>query len=253
MAARLIVSLSGLSDDAPEPLTRGAAFAAALDARGVPLTQLFRPGGATPGSPLVTWLQQRRAAGDTVALHGYDHTADPIGNWQSSVARVGRRAEFATLPRHEAGLRLTAARRALTVLGLRTDIFVPPRWIASDGTVEALREQGFALLADETGVRFLDGPAAGVVLRARVLGFRASGEHRPIADDRRAAEAWRARVLAVEVARTARRDGLVRINVRAKDLKRPARRDAVLAAVDVALSLGAVPATYRLVPVARVA
>lgn len=253
VAARLIVSLSGLTDDVPEPLRRGAAFAAELDARGVPLSQLFRPGGITAGSPLVAWLHHRRAAGDTIVLHGYDHTADPIGNWQTSVARVGRRAEFATLPRHEAGLRLTAARRALTMLGLRTDVFVPPRWLASAGTVEALQEQGFALLADETGVRFLDGPAAGVVLRSRVLGFRVSGDHRPIAEDRKAAEAWRARVLTAEVARTARRNGLVRINVRAKDLKRPVRRDAVLAAVDAALRLGAVPATYRLTPVARVA
>jgi predicted deacetylase len=159
---------------------------------------------------------------------------------------VRRRAEFAALPRHEAGLRLTAARRALTALGLRTDMFVPPRWLASPGTVEALHEQGFGVLADENGVRFLQGAAADTVVRAKVLGFRASGERRPLADDRKAAEAWRCRMLAAEVARTVRRGGLVRINIRSKDLKRDARRTAVLAAVDAALDMGAVPATYRL-------
>lgn len=254
MAARLIVSLSGLTDDASDSLDRGAEFTAELDARGVPISQLFRPGGGPPSdnSALVRWMHERRACGDAVVLHGYDHTADPIGNWQAStLARVGRRAEFATLPRHEAGLRLTAARRVLTAQGLRTDLFAPPRWLASPGTVEALHEQGFAVLADEHGVHVLRGPPAEAVIRARVLGFRIAGDRRP--DGRRAAEVWRCRLLAAEVSRTARRGGVVRIDVRAKDLRRAGRRDAALDAVDAALALGAVPATYRLLPAARAA
>jgi len=243
--SHLVVSLSGLGGDAPEALARGAAFAAELDARGVPLSQLFRPAGVPEGAPLVRWLHERRAAGDALVLHGFDHTPAPIGSpW------VGRRAEFAALPRHEAGLRLVAARRALTRVGLRTDLFVPPRWLASPGTVAALREQGFGVLADEHGVRFLREDR---VLRARVLGFRVSGERRSVAEDRRAAEAWRCRVLAAEVARTVRRGGLVRINVRAKDLTHPPRHAAVLAAVDAALALGATPSTYHGTAPARAA
>lgn len=246
MAARLIVSLSGLSDDS---LARGAAFAAALDARGVTLSLLHRPGAYTgDASPLVAWLRERRDRGDAIVLHGYDHSVDPLVAGQLS--RVGRRAEFAALPRHEAGLRLRAARRTLSATDLRTDLFVPPRWIASGGTVEALREQGFTVFADENGVRRLDRPGS---TRARVLGFRASGERRAVADDARAAEAWRCRVLVAEVGRVARRGGLVRINVRAKDLKRGPRLDAALAAVDAALALGAAPVTYRLPSVALAA
>ncbi len=229
----MIVSLSGLTDDSPESLRRGAALAAELDSRGVPVSQLLRPrtptGPLRPGSPLVRWVRER---GDAVVLHGYDHAADPVAS-----RRVGRRAEFAALPRHEAGLRLVAARRVLTAVGLRTDLFAPPRWIASEGTVEAAREQGFAVLADENGVHLL---RDGDVALARVLGFRLA-----VADEQRAAEAWRCRLLVAEVARTARRGGLVRINVRAKDLKRTSRRDAVLVAVDAALGLGALPITYR--------
>jgi predicted deacetylase len=242
VAARLIVSLSGLCADSPESLRRSVAFVAELDARDVAASQLLRPRGPTgplePGSPLVAWMLERRVAGDAIVLHGHDHTPDPTG-----VRKLARRAEFASLPRHEAGLRLTAARRVLTAVGLRTELFVPPRWLASEGTVEALTEQGFTVLADENGVRCLgDG---GSFVRARVLGFRVSGERRPVADDQKAAEGWRCRVLVAEVARTARRGGLVRINVRAKDLKRTPRREAVLAAVDAALELGAVPVTYR--------
>jgi predicted deacetylase len=245
--SHLVVSLSGLTHDVPESLDRAVEFAGELDARGVPLSQLFRPAGVPVGSPLAEWVHERRAGGDVLVLHGYDHTAAPI-----ALPRVGRRAEFAALPRHEAGLRLVAARRALTALGLRTDLFVPPRWLASPGTVEALREQGFGVLADEHGVRFLREPGPSL-LRSRVLGFRVSGERHPVADDRRAAEAWRCRVLVAEVARTVRRGGLVRVNVRAKDLKRPPRRAAVLAAVDAAIALGATPTTYHLTAVARAA
>jgi uncharacterized protein len=249
VAARLIVSLSGLTDDS---LPRGAAFTAALDERGVAVSQLYRPGAyAGPGvadAPLVAWLRERRDRGDAIVLHGYDHSTAPLV--PGPLARVGRRAEFAALPRHEAGLRLRAARRTLGAAGLRTDVFVPPRWIASAGTVEALREQGFAVLADDHGVHRLDG---GGGVRARVLGFRVSGERRPVADDRRAAEAWRARLLLAEVGRTARRGGVVRVHVRAKDLRRPARATAALAAVDRALALGATPVTYRLPAAARAA
>jgi uncharacterized protein len=245
--SHLVVSLSGLTHDAPEALDRAVEFTGELDARGVPVSQLFRPAGVPVGSPLAQWVHERRAAGDALVLHGYDHNAAPI-----ALPRVGRRAEFAALPRHEAGLRLVAARRALTALGMRTDLFVPPRWLASPGTVEALREQGFGVLADEQGVRFLREPGERQ-LRSRVLGFRVSGERRPVADDRPAAEAWRCRVLAAEVTRTVRRGGLVRINVRAKDLKRPPRRTAVLAAVDAALALGAAPTTYLLRTAARAA
>jgi uncharacterized protein len=211
----LLVSLSGLSDD----LRVASEFVAALDDRGVPLTHLLRPAAAP--AVLVDWIRERLERGDAVALHGYDHALRPLGN-----AR-GRRGEFAELPRHEAGLRLTAARRALTALGLRTDVFVPPRWLASDGTVAALHEQGFAVLADDSGIRDL---AGGTVEAGRVLGFRAAGEH------------W---LLGAEVAWTIRRGGPVRINVRAKDLRRAGRAKAVLAAVEATLAHGVVPTSYR--------
>lgn len=244
MSARLVVSLSGLTDR-PEALELATDLAAELDARDVPLSQLFRPHGAP--EEVVGWVRDRLAHGDALVLHGYDHTRDPTG----ARTGLGRRAEFAALPRHEAHLRLLAARRALTALGLRTDTFVPPRWLASPGTVDALREQGFAVCADEAAVRLLGVPDT--VLAARVLGFRASGEVRAVAEDRRAAEAWRARALLAGAARAVRRGELVRLAVRAKDLRRPTRVAAVLAAVDAALAAGAGPATYRALTAARAA
>ena len=204
----LYVSLSGgVVDEAAE------AFVAALDARGVPLTHLLRPAEAP--AELVRWIRERRARGDALALHGYDHATRPLGHGR------GRKGEFASLPRHEAGLRLTAARRALTAAALWTDVFVPPRWLASEGTVAALDDQGFRVLADESGVRDLP---TGAVLPGRVLRVRTP-------------------LLGAEVAWVLRRGGPVRIHVRAKDLRRPGRADAALAAVDAALP-HVTPTTY---------
>jgi predicted deacetylase len=141
------------------------------------------------------------------------HTLRPLGHGR------GRNGEFACLPHHEAGLRLTAARRALPALSLWTDVFVPPRFVASDGTVTAATEQGFRVLAADSGIHDL---TTGAVEPSRVRAARAA----PLG-----------------VAWVLRRGGPVRIHVRANDLRRPGRADTVLAAVDAALA-HVTPTTY---------
>src|SRR6185312_7888141 len=125
----LLVSLSGLTDGGDADHARAVAFAGELDRHRVPVTHLVQPRGPegplTPAAPLVRWVAGRVRAGDDVLLHGYDHAADPIGSWQT-VPRIGRRTEFGALPEHEATLRITAARRVLTSVGLTTDGFAPP-------------------------------------------------------------------------------------------------------------------------------
>ena len=176
------------------------AFVAALDARGVPLTHLLRPADAP--AELVAVDPRARRRSRPARLRPRHPAPRP---------RPRRKGEFASLPHHEAALRLTAARRALTAVGLWTDVFVPPRWLASDGTVAAAVEQGFRVLAVESGIHDLH---SGAVVPARVLGARSA----PLG-----------------VAWVLRRGGPVRIHVRAKDLRRPGRTDSVLAAIDTAL------------------
>ncbi|MFP5020872.1 DUF2334 domain-containing protein [Pseudonocardia phyllosphaerae] len=241
----LLVSLSGLTDADDADRANAVAFAAELDRRGVPLTHLVQPKG--PDGPLrrrddlVRWIAGRVGAGDDVLLHGYDHTTYPTGT--GGVGGFARRTEFGALPRHEAGLRLTAARRVLAATGLSTDGFAAPRWVASEGTLEALADQGFSLCADETTLR---SPApGGPVLRARIITFRAS-EPRLRAAERPAGDRRRTRVMVASAGRTAARaDGVVRIAVRAKDLRKPARVEAALTAIDTARDAGAVPSVHR--------
>jgi predicted deacetylase len=221
--ARLLVSLSGIT---PRTLHRCADLAAELDRRRVPLSLLYA--ARTGEGPVTEWVRARARAGDSVLLHGYDHTVTPTHR----TVYLGKKAEFATLPAHEARLRLIAAKAALDTAGLSVDGFAPPRWIASQGTLQALAEHGFRLCADLGAVRDL---VTGEVRRARVSEFT-SQSHRT--------ETVRCFALVLAAARSARRGGLVRLGVEATDLTRPGLRQALLDAVDVALENRAFGATY---------
>lgn len=217
---RLVVSLSGLT---PCTLDRAAALTTELDTRAVPLSLLLAPrvAGADQPEPVLDWVRDRVRTGTALLQHGFDPAA----------RRRGRRAEFAALPAHEASLRLTAAATAMDRLGLDPRGFVPPRWVASPGTLTALRRQGFALCADLAGVREL---RTGTVHRGRVHGLGAG--HRT--------EPWWCFALVMGAARAARRGGLVRLAVDTADLARSGPRQALLDAVDIALHHGAEPTTY---------
>ena len=226
MAGQLIVSVSGVSD---RTLTEVDAFCELLDARGVPASFLVAPrikGGYRLDSdaPTVEWLADRRERGNAIVLHGFDEAATKK-----------RRGEFATLPAHEANLRLMAADRVLEHLGLRTRLFAAPGWTVSQGTVTALPRNGFRLLAGLSGITDL---ARQTMVRARVLGIGEGFLSEP----------WWCRTLVLSAERTARRDGIVRVAVHARHLRRPGPRQAMVDAVDLALMHRCVPAVYQWQP-----
>jgi uncharacterized protein len=167
------------------------------------------------------WLRSRRAAGDEIVLHGYD---------QAATKR--RRAEFAALPQHEAMLRLTAADRVMEQTGLRTRLFAPPRWVASAGAMAALQGAGFRLAALATGIHDLD---ANTTVKARVLGL----------GDGFRAEPWWCHMVVLAAERVARRGGVLRLSISAKQLEASGPRQSMLDAVDIALHHGAHPEVYR--------
>lgn len=255
-ASTLLVSLSGLDSTTLDDCAR---FADELDTRRVPASWLLRPrpgtGRRQASAPETGWLRSRlEGTADALVMHGYDHASTVNGSsWPALPSRlpwVGRRGEFASLPGHEAGLRLVAAVRAFDEQGLRSDVFAPPRWLVSDGTLGVLRRRGFRVCADGSGVRLLrpasigtaagvagcgTGSAGDVVLRGRLLSMGSDT----------GAESLRCRGLVVTAARFARRGNLVRIAVDAADLgTRPVTRRAILDAIDAALEVCALPATY---------
>lgn len=223
MTGQLIVSISQISD---RTLGDVESFCAELDARGVPASLLVAPrlkGGyrLDRDAPTVEWLTARRAGGDAVVLHGYDEAATKK-----------RRDEFASLPAHEANLRLMGADRVLEHLGLRTRLFAAPGWNVSQGTVIALPRNGFRLLAELNGVTDL---VRQTTVRARVLGIGEGFLTEP----------WWCRTLVLSAERTARREGVVRVAVAARHLRRPGPRQAMLDAIDLALLHRSVPAVYH--------
>jgi predicted deacetylase len=203
VTARLVVSLSGIN---ARTLDRCAELSLELARRQVPLSLLFAPKVAGSDATVVEWVRERCAAGDALLLHGFDHAAEPRGR---GVA-LGRRAEFAALPAHEAGLRLTAATAALERVGLSATCFAPPRWLASRGTLIALQRKGFLLCAEAAGVRDL---RTQIVYKGRISPW------------------W---------GRLSRRGGLIRLALDSTDLARPGLLDAV----DIALYHGAHGVTY---------
>ncbi|MGU3652296.1 DUF2334 domain-containing protein [Mycolicibacterium sp. A43C] len=223
MTAELIVSISGIRD---RTLAAADEFCEDLDNRGIPVSLLVAPrlkgGYRLEHDPrTVGWLAERRAAGDAIVLHGFDEAATKK-----------RRSEFATLPAHEANLRLLGADRAMEHLGLRTRLFAAPGWTVSDGAVAALPRNGFRLLAGLTGVTDL---VRGRTQRTRVLGIGAGFLTEP----------WWCRTLVLSAERTARRGGTVRLVVSARQLAETGPRRAVLDAIDLALGQGCRPDTYR--------
>lgn len=226
MAGELIVSISGIRE---RTLADVEAFRAQLAQRHVPASLLVAPrlkGGYRLDADPVTvdWLADRRAGGDAIVLHGYDEAANKR-----------RRGEFASLPAHEANLRLMGADRVLEHLGLRTRLFAAPGWTVSPGVVTVLPRNGFRLLAGIGGITDL---VRETTLRARVLGIGGGF----------LAEAWWCRTLVLSAERTARRSGTVRIAVAAGQLKQSGPRQAAIDAIDLALMHGCTPTVYRWAP-----
>jgi len=219
----LIVSVSGICE---RTLDDVAQFCEKMDNRSVPVSLLVAPrlkGGYRLDQDPVTveWLTGRRAVGDVILLNGYD-----------DAATKKRRGEFATLPAHEANLRLMAADRVLEHLGLRTRLFAAPRWTASPGTVTVLPRNGFRLLADLHEITDL---VRQTTVRARVLGIGEGFLSEP----------WWCRMLVLSAERVARRDGVVRVAVAASHLRKPGPLQAMLDSVDLGLLHGCEPTVYQ--------
>lgn len=223
MTAHLIVSVSGISDRTIGDLD---GFRDELRGRGVPLSLFVAPrqkNGYRLDADHTTAerLRRYRADGDAVVLHGFD-----------DAATKRFRGEFATLPAHEAHLRLLAADRTLEHLGLRTRLFAAPGWTISEGTMRVLPRNGFRL---SIGIYETVNLVSGMASRSRVVGIGAGFLK----------EEWWCRTVVLAAERVARRRGTVRLAISAGQLGRTGPRQAVLDAVDLAMMHGCQPGVYR--------
>lgn len=234
---RLVVSVHDVS---PATAAETARWCADADALGVPVSLLVIPGpwrgGRLDDEPdYADVLKERVARGDEIVLHGWTHRAGPEGSKvRRTVGRLVARgaAEFAALDEDQAAERLRAGRAVLHGLGLATEGFTPPGWLASPAAERAVARAGFRYTTTHLGVRDL---------RRRRL-------HRALALSHRPGGGLSERIASNLVRSWARfgaaRGALVRIALHPDDLHRPGLREATLRAVEAVLAAGGHATTY---------
>ncbi len=236
MPARLVVSVH---DVAPATEAATAQWCADADSFGIPVSLLVIPGSWRGGSLLdapdyADFLRARRAQGDEIMMHGWEHRAPKEGTLlRRGVAQLVARgaAEFAALDHDAARARLRPAVDVMERMGLSTTGFTPPGWLASPAAERALCQAGFSHTTDHFGLKDLR-------TGRRWRGFALS--QRPGGTGERAG----ARLMEWASQRTAARGGFVRIALHPDDLTRPGLRDAALRSIEGVLAAGAVASTY---------
>jgi hypothetical protein len=140
---------------------------ARLDALGIRrrvLKVIPRDGGTAPladDAGLVALLREEVTGGAEIVLHGYTHRSE--GRLRgSSLQRLraslfaGDSAEFLSLSRAEALVRVQAGLAAIEEVGIRPIGFCPPAWLADRRLPSVLRECGMRYLVTFSGLRDLE-------------------------------------------------------------------------------------------------
>ena len=140
-----------LHDVAPATWPQCARLLAMLDGIGAtPITLLVVPdfhgrGHIENDGAFIAAIEQRICRGDEIALHGYTHRDDaprPKNPWQWFRRRVltASEGEFSGLDHDEARRRIQRGLHVMSRLQWNVHGFVPPAWLASQGTRDALAE-----------------------------------------------------------------------------------------------------------------
>ncbi|HEX6833237.1 MAG TPA: polysaccharide deacetylase family protein [Rudaea sp.] len=154
-----------LHDVAPATWPECAALLDLLDRIGAgPITLLVVPdyherGRVDRDPAFIRAIEQRLLRGAEIALHGYDHLdRSPAPRtpreWLRRRVLTAGEGEFAALDRAQAQQRIDRGLEIFERLGWQADGFVPPAWLASEGTRQAL--QAFSLRYTSTHTALLD-------------------------------------------------------------------------------------------------
>ncbi|HEX3897145.1 MAG TPA: polysaccharide deacetylase family protein [Rudaea sp.] len=150
-----------LHDVAPATWPQCARLLSMLDDIGAtPITLLVVPdfhgcGNIENDAAFIAAIEQRIRRGDEIALHGYTHRDDaavPKSPWQWFRRRVltASEGEFSALGRDEATRLIRRGLQTMSRLEWNVCGFVPPAWLASTGTREALAETALRYTSTHT-------------------------------------------------------------------------------------------------------
>lgn len=197
---------------------------ASLDGQNIPVSLLVAPHidgnwHLAKDRRTLEWLLGEQDTGRVILLNGFDQAVQ------------GRRAEFASLSSHEARLRLKGATRQMAKLGFEPEIFAPPRWQLSEGTLKALPGFGFKLAASNMGLHDL---VRGDFHQARNLS---------VGEGFGQAKWWRSNVIRA-AERGASRGNSIRLSISGRNLLNEKVAEDFLRAANAAVKEGAHPTDY---------
>ena len=224
MSGHLLVSISSIfAETRPgvEKLVR------TLDAEDIPVSLLVAPRidsdwRLSKDPQTLEWLLGQKEAGRAIILNGFDQAAQ------------GRRSEFANLGEHEARLRLRGATRQMAQVGFDPDVFAPPRWRLSPGTLAVLPEFGFTVACSTRGIHRL---TDGFFLQSRNLS---------VGEGFGSAKWWRTSLIKA-ADRGASKGNTVRLSISGRNIADGNTVRDFLTAATTARERGATPFDYRLV------
>ncbi len=207
-----------LHDVAPATWPQCARLIAMLDGIGArPVTLLVVPdfhgrGNIENDAAFIAAIERRIRRGDEIALHGYTHRDDaphPKNPWQWFRRRVmtASEGEFSALDRNEALQRIQRGLHVMSRLQWNVHGFVPPAWLASQGTRDALAE---------TQLRYTSTHTALIDLRGRSISAPCTTASSRTKWRRSASRLWMR-----AVALATRRAPLVRIGLHPADADHP--------------------------------
>ncbi|MGD7001392.1 DUF2334 domain-containing protein [Corynebacterium halotolerans] len=222
MHGRLLVSISSIFD---ETVSAVSDMLDSLDGQRIPVSLLVAPHidgnwHLAKDKKVREFLLAQQEAGRAMLLNGFDQAVQ------------GRRAEFANLSSHEARLRLKGATRQMSQIGFTTDIFAPPRWQLSAGTLAALPDFGFRLAASTKGLHDL---VRDEFHRARNLS---------VGEGYGSAKWWRRNVIRA-AERGAAKGNSIRLSISGRNLLTEKVAEDFLRAANAAVKAGAEPSDYR--------
>ncbi len=105
----------------------------------VPARDLHPVGERAPA--MVEWLSERRASGDSIAQHGFQHTGCRRGGRRELIARPYGRGEFSGLDGAETRRAVNAGWRVLKLAGIEPDGFVAPSYAYTTALHRTLAER----------------------------------------------------------------------------------------------------------------
>lgn len=175
-------SVVSIHDVAPASLDASSTLLRLCERHEVRATLLVIPGpwrGGDPSSDQVfrRWLESAAERGHEVSLHGWNHDGTGQANWRNRVVARGC-GEFSSLGQVEARSRIGRGLEVMERLGHQVRGFTPPGWLASKGTIDAVRDAGLDYLTTQRSVKVL---TAGVDIRIPAVCQRPDSTLEPLA------------------------------------------------------------------------